>query len=198
MQSLLKTTLQLATSLFNLQRAQHRDSHLTAAFAASAQRLQVLALSHEAIAQESSATYIDGAAYLRKLQATVIRTMRVDPQRITLIMDLSPVPLPFAQVVPCGLILNELLTNAIQHAFPESCSGLVSVELHALPGTRARLQVSDTGIGVPTTLDIHHPKRLGWQLVTLLTQQLHGVLTLEQNHGTCVTVQWPRRRSPAA
>jgi PAS domain S-box-containing protein len=187
-----KTTLQLARSLFNLQRSQQQDPRLNAQFAASAQRLQVLALLHEAIEQASLETNIDGAAYLHALQAAVIRTYQVDTQRIVLTTQLEPLALPFAHAMPCGLILNELLTNAITHAFPEGRSGMVTLELRGTTDGAVVLRVTDTGVGVPKGLDIRQPSHLGWQLVTLLTQQLRGVLTLERDQGTRITVRFPR------
>ena len=192
MQHRMKTTLQLAMSLFNLQRAQNQDARLTAPFAASAQRLKVLALLHEVLDHASPATNIDGAAYLHALRAAVIRTYRVDTHRIALTADLEPLALPLAQAQPCGLILNELLTNAVTHAFPEDRSGMVTMELRGSSEGSVMLRVTDTGVGVPAALDIHQPTRLGWQLVTLLTQQLHGELALERDRGTRITVRWPR------
>jgi PAS domain S-box-containing protein len=191
MQHRVKTTLQLAMSLFNLQRAQNQDARLTAPFVASAQRLKVLALLHEVLDHASPEMNIDGAVYLHALRAAVIRTYRVDTHRIALTADLEPLALPLAQAQPCGLILNELLTNAVLHAFPEGRSGMVTMELHGSSEGSVMLRVTDTGVGVSAALDIHQPTRLGWQLVTLLTQQLHGELVLERDRGTRITVRWP-------
>lgn len=191
MQHRVKTTLQLATSLFNLQRAQHQNPHLAAPFAASAQRLQVLALFHKALEQASPAPNINGAAYLQALRAAVIRTYQVDTQHILLTTHLDPLVLSPAQAMPCGMILNELLTNAVTHAFPEGRSGVVTMELHSTLDGAAMLRVSDTGVGVTAELDIHQPRSTGWQLVTLLTKQLHGILDLERDQGTRITVQFP-------
>ncbi len=187
----MKTTLQLAMSLFNLQRAQHQDPNLAAPFASSAQRLKVLALLHEALEQASPATDIDGAVYLHAIRAAVIRTSGVDTNRITFTGDLEPLALPLAQAMPCGLIFNELLTNAVVHAFPKGRSGVITMELRRVSGDSIMLRVIDIGVGVPAGFDIHQPTRFGWQLVTLLTQQLRGDLALERDQGTCITVRWP-------
>jgi PAS domain S-box-containing protein len=191
MQHRVRTTLQLAMSFFSLQRAQHQDTRLAAPFAASAQRLNVLALLHEALEQTSPATDINGSTYLHALRAAVIRTYQVDTQRIALTTQLEPLALQFAHAMPCGLILNELLTNAVTHAFPEGRSGVVTMEVCGTADGAVTLRVTDTGVGVPAAFDIHQPTRLGWQLVALLTQQLHGVLTLERDQGTRITVRWP-------
>ena len=192
MQHRVKTTLQLAASLFNLQRAQHQNPHLDAPFAASAQRLKVLALLHEALEHDNAGTSIDSAAYLHALRAAVIHTYRVDTQRILLTTHFEPLALPPAQAMPCGMILNELLTNAVTHAFPEGRSGMVTMELHGTPDGTVALRVTDTGVGVPAELDIRQPTHLGWQLVGLLTKQLHGVLDLERDQGTRMTVRFQR------
>jgi PAS domain S-box-containing protein len=187
-----KTTLQLAASLFNLQRAQHQDFRLNALFAASAQRLHVLVLLHEALEQTSPASGIYGAAYLQALRAAVIRHYQVDTQRILLTTDFDAVVLPAAHAMPCGLIMNELLTNAVTHAFPENYRGTVTMALRDTLDGAVMLRVADTGIGVPKDLNIHSPRTLGWQLVTLLTKQLHGSVELERGRGSRITVRLPR------
>jgi PAS domain S-box-containing protein len=191
MQHHVKTTLQLAASIFNLQRSQHQDPRLDAQFAASAQRLQVLTLLHAALEQASPEPTINGSAYLHALLAAVIRTYQVDTQRISFKTHLESLALPFAHAMPCGLILNELLTNAVTHAFPEGRSGVVTMELGGTADGAVTLRVTDTGVGAPAAFDIHQPTRLGWQLVALLTQQLQGLLTLERDQGTHITVRWP-------
>jgi two-component sensor histidine kinase len=192
MQHRTKTTLQLAVSFFNLQRAQHQNSSLDAPFAASAQRLKVLVLLHGALEHASPAPSIDGAAFLHALQAAVIRTYQVDTQRILLVTHLDPLDLPIAHAMPCGMILSELLTNAVIHAFPEGRSGMVRVDLHDTLDGGVMLRITDTGDGVPAELDIHQPRSLGWRLVTLLTKQLYGTLDLERDQGTRITLRFPR------
>jgi two-component sensor histidine kinase len=198
MQHRVKTSLQLAASLFNLQRAQHQDPRVAAPFASAAQRLQVLALLHETLDHAGPAHGLNGAAYLQAVRAAVIRSARVDTNRISFAMHLESVILPIAQAMPCGLILNELLTNAVTHAFPEGRSGKVTIEFRSAPDGLVMLRVTDSGIGVPAGLDIHQPTSLGWQLLTLLTQQLHGAVELERGHGTRITVQWPHWRGTDA
>jgi PAS domain S-box-containing protein len=192
LQHWMKTTLQLALSLLNLQRAQLQDPRLATPFAASERRLRVLALLHDAGARALPDTHLDAAAYLHAIQAVVIRTAQVDPSRIALMADLESVALPRAQAMSCGLLFHELLANAVTHGFPEGRSGKVTVALRRAPDDMLELRVADTGVGVPAALDIHQPTRLGWQLVTLLTRQLHGEVVLEGDQGTRITVRWPR------
>jgi PAS domain S-box-containing protein len=198
MQHRAKTSLQLAASLFNLQRAHHQDPRVAAPFASAAQRLQVLALLHETLDHAGPSHGLNGAAYLQAVRAAVIRSARVDTHRIRFALHLDSVILPVAQAMPCGLILNELLTNAVIHAFPEGRSGTVTVEFRSATDGVVMLRVTDTGIGVPAGLDIHRPTRFGWQLATLLTQQLQGVIELERDQGTRITVQWPHWRGTDA
>jgi two-component sensor histidine kinase len=131
-------------------------------------------------------------AQVRDTMEVVLKPV-YDPQgRVAVTADLEPVPWRLAQAMAGGLILNELLTNALTHAFPEDRAGLVISELRATSDGAVVLRVTDTGVGVPAGLDIHQPTRLGWQLVTVLTRQLQGELTLERDPCTCITVQWPR------
>jgi two-component system, sensor histidine kinase PdtaS len=87
--------------------------------------------------------------------------------------------------------LSRRQLNAVTHAFPEGRSGGVTMKLHNTPDGAAMLRVTDTGVGVPAELDIHQPRSSSWQLVTLLTKQLHGIIDLERDQGTRITVQFP-------
>ena len=90
------------------------------------------------------------------------------------------------------LILNELLTNCLKHAFPDGRAGAITVTLAAVDGARVRLRVRDDGVGVPPDVDVRTAESFGWQLLQLLTEQLQGTLALTREGGTTVTVEFPR------
>jgi len=104
--------------------------------------------------------------------------------------------MPSETAVPCGLIVHELISNALKHAFPSGRSGEVAMTLHTEADGRVSLAVRDTGVGVPDGFDIDQPSSLGWQLVRLLTAQLGG--TLERYRGTRVTLTFTPPQAPTA
>jgi two-component sensor histidine kinase len=104
-------------------------------------------------------------AYLQSLSAQLLRSYSVDPQRVTLRSHMDRVLLDLNQAIPCGLILNELLTNAFKHAFPDERVGEVHVALHTNSNRQVTLTVQDTGIGLPEGIDFRHTDSLGLQLV---------------------------------
>src|SRR5205823_10350430 len=107
---------------------------------------------------------------------------------ISIRIEVEPVILDIDQAIPCGLMFNELLSNAFKHAFPESRAGEVHVELHADTAPQATLVVRDDGVGFPDDVDFHHTESLGLQLVSMLTEQLQGTIALERVGGTTFTL----------
>jgi two-component sensor histidine kinase len=92
------------------------------------------------------------------------------------------------KATPCGLILNELLCNALKHAFPAGRSGEIRIDLRVDAAQQVTLVVSDTGIGLPTELDFPNAESLGLQLISTLTEQLDGTLVLDRGNGTVFTL----------
>lgn len=93
--------------------------------------------------------------------------------------------------VPCGLILNKLLANALKYAFPDGQAGEIHIALRQASAGACVLMVRDTGVGFPEDIDFRQTDSLGWQLVCLLTEQLRGAIALERGDGTTVTITFP-------
>jgi len=98
---------------------------------------------------------------------------------------------PEGVIVPLGIVLHELLSNVLKHAFPDGRSGDVRVALRAAPAGHVTLRVADTGVGLPADLDVHQTASLGWQLVCALAEQLGGGITVAREGGTAVTLTFP-------
>jgi PAS domain S-box-containing protein len=182
-----KNNLQVISSLLSLQRETLPDLHLQAAFEDSQQRIQAMALVHESLYQSRDLGRIDFAAYVDTLSHNLLRSASHDTRHIALRLELEPVLLDIERAIPCGLILNELLTNALKHAFPEGRPGTVAVGLQATED-QVILRVSDTGVGLPVDLDFRQTDSLGMQLVCLLTEQLGGTITCSRDEGTAFTL----------
>ena len=120
----------------------------------------------------------------------------MSPQRtrragVDLRVHVEGVALPIDTAIPCGIIINELVTNALKHAFPDGRRGEIRIDLH--PAEREyRLVVSDNGTGIPADLDFRKTESLGLQLVTTLTDQLDGTVELERDGGTRFTIVFPK------
>jgi two-component sensor histidine kinase len=109
---------------------------------------------------------------------------------VKLDVRVDEVSLDLDQAVPCGLILNELMTNALKYAFPDANAGTIWVELFACPERVLSLRVADDGVGLPADLDIHNTRSLGLQLVNSLVAQMDGSLEVERSGGTAFWVSF--------
>ena len=183
-----KNNLQVVSSLLSLQHHTIKDAALRELFHESERRVRSMALIHETLYQAPDVGRFDLAHYLRTLGIELFRAYGVDPARITLSNHIEEVVLPLETALPCGLILNELLSNALKHAFPDGQRGGIRIELQALPDQQVVLRVVDTGIGLPSGLDIHQTDSLGLQLVCALTEQLQGTITVARHNGTVFTL----------
>jgi two-component sensor histidine kinase len=182
--------LQVITSLLSLQHEAIDDPQARALFAESARRIGAMALVHETLYQTGELGQFSPAQYLPTLSTQLLHAYRVAPQRVAVRLDLAEVTLPLEMAVPCGLILHELLSNALQHAFPDEQTGTITVTLtHA--ADRVTLRVHDNGRGFPADVDVHHTASLGLQLVSALAEQLDGTMTLERTGGTAFTLTFP-------
>jgi two-component sensor histidine kinase len=179
-----KNNLQVICSLLNLQTPYVRDEQDLEIFRESQGRIRSMALVHEKIYQSKDLSSLDFAEYIKNLTAELFKTYLRNGSRITLQTDIHEVRLGIDQAVPLGLLINELITNAIKHAFPERTKGQVEVSLHEpLPGAY-KLIVQDDGIGLPPGLDVDHTPTLGLQIVSSLSHQLRGRAAFSTEHGT--------------
>ncbi len=177
-----KNNLQLVSSLLNMQVRQLHDGPSRSAIAECRSRVQSIALIHEDLYQSHDLAHIRFAAYGRTLATNVFHATGVSPVEITLEVDLADVALPVHYAIPCGLILNELITNAVKHAFPGR-SGTIRVELTCLSEQRMRLSVSDDGIGLPAELDVLGTESLGLQIVVTMAEQIEAEMRIERDGG---------------
>jgi two-component sensor histidine kinase len=186
-----KNNLQIISSLLSLQSEAIADPDLLIQFQDSQDRVRSMALVHETLYQSQDLARLDMAPYIHTLSAQLLQSYSVDPSRLDLRIQADRLLLDLDQAIPCGLILNELLTNAFKYAFPSDQAGVVQVALYSVTAQQARLVVRDTGIGFPADIDFRHTATLGLQLVDMLTEQLGGTITLERDGGTTFTLTFP-------
>ncbi|ABM29112.1 signal transduction histidine kinase [Nitratidesulfovibrio vulgaris DP4] len=184
-----KNNLQLVVSLLNLQASSVYDVRDRALLLDSRNRIASMALVHEELYRSDDLSGVDFADYLprlaRKLQSAFVIDVELDLQ-----LDVAPVMLPVDIAIPCGLILNELIANALKHAFAERGHGRLSVSLQC-QGGRAVLAVADDGVGLPAPFEALGERTLGVQLVRSLVQQLGGELRQQPGPGAHIVISFP-------
>ncbi len=177
-----KNNLQIVSSLLNLETEGKADPQMQHVFQDSRNRVRSMALIHEKLYQSQNLARIDFGEYVRNLSTYLLRTYHAKAGQVRLEVVADAVYLGVDTAVPCGLILNELISNAIQHAFPDLRAGQITIELRALPHETVRLRVSDDGIGFPVAQYTENQTSLGLQLVKTLANQLNGKVELVDNN----------------
>jgi len=190
-----KNNMQIVCSIFRLQLSQIKDPRAATILRDSQSRISAMALIHKTLYQPKDQSSIYFEEYIQELASSIFDSYRVDPERIGLITDLESVAMDIDTVTPCGLILNELVTNSIKYAFPEERSGKIAISFKR-ESDGFVLAVSDNGVGLPVNLDIHLATSLGMQLVVNLSEkQLGGRLEVESGEkGTTFRIHF--RESP--
>jgi two-component sensor histidine kinase len=175
-----KNNLQVISSLINIQLRKLGPGASREALQECQTRVQAIALIHEKLYQSRDYSRVPFSQYARSLAANVFHATGVSPGAVRLEVDVGEVALGVDKAIPCGLILNELITNALKHAFPQDSSGTVRVEVGQVDGGRVRLAVKDDGVGLPDDLDIRQADTLGMQLVCTLAEQLAAKLDVNR------------------
>lgn len=184
-----KNNLQVIASLVNMQARQVGDQAARAALADCRTRVLAIALIHEQLYQSSDYSRVPFSGYARQLARNVFAAS-ASSAHVKLVNDMESVALPVEQAIPCGLILNELMTNALKHAFPNERRGTLNVGLHLTSEGELTLSVADDGVGIPSELSMDFGHGLGMQLVFDLAQQLDGRVEITGTHGTRVSVSF--------
>jgi PAS domain S-box-containing protein len=179
-----KNNLQIISTLLDLQVDKIHDGNLQQSIRESQDRIRAMALIHERLYQSSDLARIDFWEYIESLVGHLLSTYVDDPLRIVMKVDVGDIQLPIDRAIPCGLIINELVSNAMKHAFPDGRSGEIEISLHADDSGQIALTVADDGVGMPAGLDFRETKTLGLQLVNMLTRQLRGQIEMSGEHGT--------------
>ena len=179
-----KNNLQIVSSLLRLQASRLENPIAQAALYDMQHRVRSMALIHEHLYRSEDLTQVDLAAYLKQLCEQLFRALGSNSGAIRLHLDLAPVQLGIDQTIPCGLLVNELFSNALKHGFPNGRAGEVRVELQPLAdGPGWRLRVADDGVGLPAGFDLKHLTTLGLQLIGDLSRQIGGRLEIGPGPG---------------
>jgi two-component sensor histidine kinase/DNA-binding response OmpR family regulator len=179
-----KNNMQVISSLLRLESRRTENDATKEAFNNMQGRIQSMALLHETLYREGNISQVDLGAYLRDLARQLSRSVVAAPSQVALRLDVVPAALSLEQAIPCGLIANELVSNAFKHGFPNGRHGEIWIELRVLEDGVLRLRIRDDGIGVPEDFEARRASSLGLQLVTDLSRQLGGRLDIGTGPGS--------------
>jgi two-component sensor histidine kinase/HAMP domain-containing protein len=183
-----KNNLQIISSLLNLQSQNVIDARTLDVLSDSQNRVRSMVLIHEKLYQSDNLERVNFGEYIRSLVPSLLRSYQRGQGDINIQLGIDEIPLPLEQAILCGLIVNELVTNALKYAFPQEHNGTLWIELHTTPAQGYVLRVADDGVGLPFGLDFYHPPTLGLQLVNSLAKQLEGTLEVDRQNGTAVQI----------
>ena len=188
-----KNNLQIISSLLRLQAAT-ADSASISVLRESRNRVDTVALLHEHLYQSANLSRISFPRYAKRLITNLVGMQAVSPERIRVNLDMDPIMLDASIALLCGLIINELVYNSLQHAFPAGRNGRIDVGLKAREADLVTLTVGDDGVGIPAGFDIEHARTLGLKLVRQLTRQLKGTLSFSNRDGLKIQITFPAER----
>jgi two-component sensor histidine kinase len=189
-----KNNLQIVSSLLNLQSSAVDDQGTRVVFQESKDRIRSMALVHQQLYQSRDLARIDAVEYLHSLASNLFRSYGIDTNLIRLRIEMDQLELGVDTAIPCGLLINELVSNALKHAFPDGRPGEVRIELRARENGELLLRLSDDGIGFPAELDYRRTTTLGLRLVNTLIEQLGGTIQLNAGPGTAFEVRFAELR----
>jgi two-component sensor histidine kinase/CheY-like chemotaxis protein len=178
-----KNNLQIISSLINMQAELLSDPEQRQVFQDCQLRVQAMAMIHDRLCGNNDLEHVEFEKYAEALARDLFAAHGTNQNRIQLRLVLEPVSLELNQAIPCGLILNELVQNALKYAFPGSRRGEIRIGLSCDCAHRVRLQVADDGVGMP---NVSGKRTLGLEIVNVLTRQLGGTLTRDCGSGVGV------------
>ncbi len=179
-----KNNLQVISSLLSLQAGRLRDPEALEMLKESQNRVRSMALVHEQLHRSRDLSRIHFGEYVRNLTASLFCSYGIDSSTIALRLRIAEAFFTIDTAVPCGLIIQELVSNALKHAFPNGRTGEITISLAALPGGRWRLGVADNGAGIPPQVDVRGGASLGLRLVKILADQLEARVACVSDGGT--------------
>jgi len=189
-----KNNMQVISSLLNIQSDYIEDERYLAILNDSKNRIKSMAIVHEKLYQSNDMANINFGDYITTLANSLMSFYETASRHIALSIDAEDVSLGVDTAIPCGLLLNELLSNCMKHAFPDNRKGIITVTLKTVNSDDAPeylLVISDNGIGIPEGMNIRETSSLGLQLVTTLVEhQLQGKIDLTRTDGTTFNIRF--------
>ncbi|XXY46177.1 MASE1 domain-containing protein [Sorangium sp. So ce269] len=186
-----KNNLQVISSMLHLQFGKVTEPDARMQLLESERRVRAMALVHEQLYLAADLARIDSTTYVKRLVDMLARAYAIPGRKVTTRIDVAPESLDVDRAVPCGLLINELVSNSYKHAFPDGMSGEIRVRLGRVDRDTVVLAVADTGVGLPPGLELGTTESIGLQLVNAFAAQLGGELGCDRRGGTEIRVTFP-------
>jgi PAS domain S-box-containing protein len=179
-----KNNLQVLYSLLAMQTSSVEDKAAVNVLRESQNRVKSMALIHQRLYESADLVHVDFRVFLEEFIPELLASYGSDPGLISVSVTGVEAPLPISMAIPCGLVVNELVSNALKHGFPDNRRGRIEIDLVTEPNAIVVLSVSDDGIGIPNELDLERTGTLGLQLVTSLATQLGAKIAIHRSRPT--------------
>jgi two-component sensor histidine kinase/GAF domain-containing protein len=186
-----KNNMQVISSILNLQSKHIEDEQTLKMFRNGQGRIRSMALVHEKLYESEDLAKIDFGEYIRSTTSYLFSLHRIS-EAVRLNIDIEDIFLDINTAIPCGLIINELVSNALKYAFPDGREGEIRVGLYSDKDGKFALIIKDNGIGFPKDMDFRNTGSLGMQLVIMLTEQIEGTVELDRSEGTAFTITFEK------
>jgi len=189
-----KNNLQILISLLNLQSRTITDPQVIAALKESTQRIRAMSMVHEKLYMGSDLAHIDFISYLSSLATSQVAFYEMGPGKVTLETTGENSMLDINTAIPLGLVMNELVSNALKHAFPGDRKGTIRIDARQMEG-RLEISIADDGVGLPEGFDWKTAPTLGLRLVNILIEQLSGTIECKKGKGTTFIISVHRENA---
>ncbi len=178
-----KNNMQVISSILNLQSSYVKDDYALSLLKECQNRIKSMAYIHESLYQTKNFEGVNFSEYVSTLTKNLVHTYSVNTKGVKLVLNLNDLFLNLDLSIPCGLIINEIISNSLKYAFPNKMGGIIFVNLTVV-NKLVNIEIGDNGIGIPSHVDIKQTQTLGLQLVDTLIEQIDGSLKLERINGT--------------
>ena len=185
-----KNNLQVIHSLLDLQALTIEDAGMVGMLRDSQNRIRSMSMIHQTLYQSQDFAQVDFDQFLGGLLPRLMESYASSAGHVTIDVQARDVKLPINEAIPCGLIVNELVSNALKHGFTGGRRGSIQVAITQAEDQHIEMSISNDGHPIPDELELDHTGSLGLQLVQLLTQQLRGKLTTQRAQPTCFTLRF--------
>lgn len=184
-----KNNMQVISSILNLQSSYVKDVYALNLLKECQNRIKSMAYIHESLYQSKNFESVNFSEYVSTLTKNLVHTYSVSKQKIKLFLSLDKLFLNLDTSIPCGLIINEIISNSLKYAFPDNRDGIIFVNLK-INNKKVMLEVGDNGIGIANTIDLKESQTLGLQLVDTLSEQINGTIILDRTKGTKFNIEF--------
>lgn len=184
-----KNNMQVISSILNLQSSYVKDNYALNLLKECQNRIKSMAFIHESLYQTKNFESVNFSEYITTLSKNLVHTYSINTKKVKLILALDSLFLSLDASIPCGLIINEIVSNSLKYAFPDNRDGIIFVTLGVIKN-QVKIEVGDNGVGIPESVDIKNTQTLGLQLVDTLVEQLNGTLNLKRKNGTTFSIDF--------